>query len=80
MKTKKIVGLILQVPLYALVLGSFVASIYAVMNKIAGVTYITPIIIGAIIIAFVIGVFLRREDGNYKENSPWVSRMEEPTQ
>jgi flagellar biosynthesis protein FliQ len=61
MKTKKIVGLILKIPLYALVLGSFVASIYAAYAKIQGVTYATPVILAVIIIAFIIGSYLRRE-------------------
>lgn len=59
MNAKKIVGLILQVPLYVLVLGSFAASIYAAYNKISGVTYTTPIILAGIIIAFIIGTYLR---------------------
>jgi uncharacterized membrane protein YoaK (UPF0700 family) len=61
MKTKKIVGLILRIPLYVLVLGSFAASIYAAYAKIQGVTYVTPIILGAIIVAFIIGCYLKRE-------------------
>jgi len=61
MKIKKIVGLILQTPLYVLVLGSFIASIYAAMNNISGVTWTTPIILAGIIIAFCIGVFLKRD-------------------
>jgi len=76
MKIKKIVGVILQVPLYVLVLGSFFASVYAAMNNISGVTWTTPIILAGIIIAFGIGIFLGREkkteetietlDNNYK--------------
>ena len=61
MKTKKIIGWILQIPLYLLVLGSFAASIYAAYNKISGVTYATPIILGIIIIVFIIGMFLKIE-------------------
>jgi len=61
MKMKKIIGWILQIPMYLLVLGSFAASIYAVYNKISGVTYATPIILAGIIIAFLIGVYLKIE-------------------
>ena len=70
MKTKKIVGIIFQVPLYALVLGSFVASVYATMYNIQGVTWTTPIILAVIMIAFGIGAFLRRDKKEvlYKEN------------
>ena len=60
MKTKKIVGLILKMPLYILILGSFFASIYAAYAKIQGVTYATPIILGVIIAAFIIGSVMSR--------------------
>jgi hypothetical protein len=68
MKQKKIIGLILQIPLYLLVLGSFFASIYAVIYSIEGITWITPIILAVIIIAFVIGTFLRREPEEKNES------------
>ena len=61
MEIKKIIGFILQIPLYALILGSWGASIYASYNKISGVTWATPIIITTIIIAFIIGIFLKRD-------------------
>lgn len=67
MKTKKIVGMILQMPLYILVLGSFAASIYAAMNNISGVTWTTPVILGGIIVAFGIGVFLKRGEEHKSE-------------
>lgn len=83
METKKIIGTILQIPLYVLVLGSFIASIYAAYNKISGVTYTTSIILAVIIVAFIIGIFLQKNDKkqyenrSYQENTPRVSRMEE---
>jgi uncharacterized membrane protein (DUF485 family) len=68
MKTKKIVGLILRIPLYVLVLGSFAASIYAAYAKIQGVTYVTPIILGVIIITFIIGTVLGKQEKNQNQN------------
>lgn len=59
MNTKKIVGWILQVPLYLLVLGSFGASIYAAANKIQNINWNTPLIMGGIIIAFLVGAYLK---------------------
>lgn len=73
MKTKKIIGWILQVPLYLLVAGSFAASIYAAYNKISGVTYATPIILGIIIIVFIIGMFLKIEK---EETKVWSEEEE----
>ena len=73
MKTKKIIGWILQIPLYLLVLGSFAASIYAAYNKISGVTYATPIILGIIIIVFIIGMFLKIEK---EETKVWSEEEE----
>ena len=61
MKMKKIIGWILQMPLYLLVLGSFAASIYAAANNISGVTYATPIILGIGIVIFIIGYFLKKD-------------------
>lgn len=86
MDTKKIIGIILQIPLYLLVLGSFAASIYAAYNKIQGVTYTTPIILAGIIVAFIIGSYLRMgrkekeyedfQNNNYEKSSPRISRVE----
>lgn len=66
MKAKKIVGLILQIPLYVLVVGSFIASIYAAAYEISGVGWSTPIILAGIMIAYIIGTILRIEK---KENN-----------
>lgn len=48
-------GKILKVPMYLLVIGSFVASIYAAAKNLQGVTYATPIVIAIIIILYIIG-------------------------
>lgn len=55
MDIKKIICVILQLPMYALVLGSFLASCYAAYEKIQGITWATPVILAVIIIAFIIG-------------------------
>lgn len=60
MNIKKIIGWILQVPLYLLVLGSFAASIYAAMYKIQNISWSTPLIMGGIILLFAIGAFLKK--------------------
>jgi len=50
---KKIIAVILQIPMYLLIVGSFIASIYAASTQL--VTWGTPIIIAVIIITFMIG-------------------------
>lgn len=69
METKKIIGLILQIPMYALILGSFITSLYAAWTKIQGITWITPIIFAVIIIAFMIGKNLWKSE-EQKQNIP----------
>jgi len=64
MKTNKIVGFILQIPMYALVLGSFVASIYAAYAKIQGINWATPIILAVVIITYIIGKLLYDKGGS----------------
>jgi len=58
---KKIVGIILQAPMYLLILGSLIASIYAAYAKIQGITWSTPIIISVIIVTYIIGKMLTNE-------------------
>jgi len=62
MEAKKIVGIILQVPMYFLILGSFIASIYAAYKGISGINWATPIILACIIIAYMIGIYLKRNE------------------
>jgi uncharacterized membrane protein YoaK (UPF0700 family) len=64
MKTNKIVGFILQIPMYALILGSFVASIYAAYAKIQGITWATPIILLIVIITYIAGKILYDKDSD----------------
>jgi len=60
MAIKNIIGKVLKAPLIILVLASFAASIYAAMNKIQGITYAVPVILGIILVLYFIGVFLGR--------------------
>jgi hypothetical protein len=56
---KKFWGLILELPLILLVIGSFGASIYAAYNKISGITYASSVVLGAVIILYFLGAWLR---------------------
>jgi len=56
---KKIIGIVLQIPMYLLIVGSLIGSIYAAYTNLQGITWATPIIIAGIIIAFIIGKKLR---------------------
>lgn len=60
MKIKKVIGFILKLPLILMVLASFGASIYAAYYKIQGITWASPIILGALICLYLIGIFLCR--------------------
>ena len=55
MKTNKIVGFILQIPMYALILGSFVVSVYAAVLHLQNITWATPIILAVVIITYIVG-------------------------
>jgi hypothetical protein len=66
MALKNIVAKILKTPLILLVVSSFIASIYAAYNKIQGITYAVPIILGIILILYTIGAFIdKKEDSSY---------------
>jgi uncharacterized membrane protein YoaK (UPF0700 family) len=58
LKTRKIIGIILQAPLILVVIVSFAISIYAAHNKISGITYGSSIITGLIISLYFLGIFL----------------------
>lgn len=60
MKAKRIIGLVMKIPMYLLVIGAFGAGIYAAMNNIQGITYATPISIGVILGLYFVGAFLTR--------------------
>ena len=56
MKSKTI-GVLFKVPAILLLIAAFFGGIYAAMNKIAGVTYASPIIIGVIVVLYFIGEY-----------------------
>jgi hypothetical protein len=62
MTWKNKIGSVLQLPLLLLVIGSFVASIYASYRNIMGVTFRTPITIGVVIILYIVGRFLANSE------------------
>jgi hypothetical protein len=59
---KKIISIILRIPLHLFLLGSFIASIYAASQNIQGITWGTPILFGIILAAWYIGVWMSKED------------------
>jgi flagellar biosynthesis protein FliQ len=67
MALKNIIGKVLKAPLIILVIASFIASIYAAANKIQGITYAVPIILGVILIAYIIGAFMDRRTNDEEE-------------
>ena len=69
MKAKKILGILLVIPLTLIVLGSFGASIYAAYAKIAGITYASSVIIGIAIVLFLAGIFLLKKEKESKNET-----------
>jgi hypothetical protein len=67
--TKKIWGMILELPLILLVVGSFVASIYAAYNEISGVTYASSVVLGIVLILYFIGAYLMSIDTGVETNA-----------
>jgi hypothetical protein len=60
-------GLVLELPLILLVIGSFGASIYAAYNKISGVTYASSAVLGVVIVLYFLGVWLRSGDSDNQQ-------------
>ncbi len=52
----KTLALVLKAPAYLLMIAAFIASIYAAAKNIQGINWATPVILGAIIAAYIIGV------------------------
>lgn len=62
---KKIISIALKVPIWIFILASFGGSIYAAAYEIQGITWSTPAIMGAIILAYLISIFI---DWKYKND------------
>ena len=60
-QTKKILPIILQLPLILVMIASFFGSIYAVIAKIGGINWAVPIIIGFIIVIYFYGRYLENK-------------------
>lgn len=67
MEIKRVISVILRIPLHIFLIGSFGASIYAAYNKIQGISWGTPILFGAILAAWYFGVWLSKSDEGYGE-------------
>jgi len=64
MKNKKIVPILLQIPLMLVMIVSFFGSIYAAYAKIGGIGFATPVIIGIIIALYFYGRYLEKKYRN----------------
>lgn len=60
MEILKIVTFILRAPLHIFLVGSLGASIYAAYNKIQGISWGTPILMGIIMILWYVGVWMNK--------------------
>ena len=58
---KKIIYIAMQIPLLAIMIGSFVGSIYAAVMKISGIDYVAPIIFGVVIGLYFYGRYLEHK-------------------
>ena len=77
----KIFSIILKIPLILFVLASFGGSIYAAAYKIQNINFVTPIIMGTLIILYVIGWFIDRkkdESDEIQKNAEDVQNYEQP--
>jgi hypothetical protein len=64
MKNKKVIPILLQLPLILVMIISFFGSIYAAIYKISGIGFATPVIIGIIIVLYFYGRCLERKRRN----------------
>jgi hypothetical protein len=64
MRNKKIIALILQLPVILLLITSFFVSIYAAIKNISGIGFSTPVILGIIIILYFYGRYLEKKPAN----------------
>jgi len=65
MDFKRIISIIMRIPLHLFLVGSFGASIYAAANKVQGITWGTPILFGVILLAWYIGVWMSKDGDLY---------------
>ena len=76
MSASKTLSIILKVPLVLFVLASFGGSIYAAYNKIQNINWVTPVIMGILIILYVIGWFIgRKKDESNEEIEPYEQNL-----
>lgn len=59
---KRVISIILRIPLHLFLIGSFAASIYAAANKIQGISWGTPVLFGAILALWYIGVWMSKQE------------------
>lgn len=62
---KRVISIILRVPLHLFLIGSFGASIYAAYKHIQGISWGTPILFGVILAAWYIGVWMSRGEESF---------------
>jgi hypothetical protein len=74
---KKIFGWIFKAPMYLMLTASLVASYYAAINNISGISYASPIIMTVLSVLFIIGeVMHRKEISIIREDSSHPSSFE----
>lgn len=62
---KKVIGLVLQLPLLLIIVASFFASIYAAIAKIGGVSFGVTAILGIVIIIYFYGRRLEKKQDSW---------------
>jgi len=73
---KKIIGWIFKTPMYLMLVASLVASYYAAIKNIQGITYASPIIMTILVVLFIIGEYMHRAQvSDLKENLDEVYKV-----
>jgi len=67
LRVLRVISIILRIPLHLFLFGSLGASIYAAVNSIQGTTWKTPLLLGAIMLAWYIGVVFDKTVPTKKE-------------
>ena len=65
---KKIFGWLLKTPMYLMLTASLIASYYAAINNISGISYASPIIMTILSTLFLMGEFMHRKEISEKTN------------